>query len=196
MGSSNRFPERSGPRSQGQTRLWRGRFACPLPVDAGVSRPAQQADVGQHLRRELPALLDPAQSGCRLEHLQVCPAIDQTELGEIAALDPSTAGDVTAPLERRGLVRRSGQGPRGVCDLTTQGALVLDQVSPHVANAQRLLVDADGARAGATFAPAVKNERGEQAPLYPPRSPAAAASWRCRARRAATSASVKPQADG
>lgn len=78
--------------------------------------------------------------------LRLCPAIDQTELGEIAALDPSTAGDVLARLERRGLVQRHEQGQRRVCDLTTQGALLLDQVTPHVTNAQRLLVGALTAR--------------------------------------------------
>lgn len=74
--------------------------------------------------------------------LRLCPAIDQTELGEIAALDPSTTGDVMARLERRGLVQRDEQGQRRVCVLTKQGALLLDQVTPHVADAQRQLIGA------------------------------------------------------
>jgi MarR family transcriptional regulator, lower aerobic nicotinate degradation pathway regulator len=78
--------------------------------------------------------------------LRLRPAIDQTELGEIAALDPSTTGDVMARLERRSLVRRDEQGQRRVCNLTTQGALLLDQVTPRVAEAQRQLVGALTAR--------------------------------------------------
>jgi DNA-binding MarR family transcriptional regulator len=72
--------------------------------------------------------------------LRLRPAIDQTELGEFAALDPSTAGDVIARLERRGLLQRHEQGQRRVCELTHEGALLLDQVTPLVANAQRRLV--------------------------------------------------------
>lgn len=74
--------------------------------------------------------------------LSLRPAIDQTELGEVAALDPSTAGDVIARLERRGLVHRHEQGQRRLCDLTAQGLLLLDRVASHVANAQRQLVGA------------------------------------------------------
>lgn len=64
------------------------------------------------------------------------PEIDQTELGEIAALDPSTAGDVIQRLERRGLLRRQEQGQRRICDLTADGAALLAQVTPLVAAAQ------------------------------------------------------------
>src|ERR1700730_12956123 len=64
---------------------------------------------------------------------------DQTELGEIAALDSSTAGDVIARLERRGLLQRHEQGQRRVCDLTVQGAALLDQATPLVAEAQALV---------------------------------------------------------
>jgi DNA-binding MarR family transcriptional regulator len=69
--------------------------------------------------------------------LRLRPGIDQTELGEIAALDPSTAGDVIQRLERRGLVQRQEQGQRRVCDLTADGAALLRQVTPLVAAAQR-----------------------------------------------------------
>lgn len=69
--------------------------------------------------------------------LRLRPGIDQTELGEIAALDPSTAGDVIQRLERRGLVQRQEQGQRRVCDLTADGATLLSRVTPLVAAAQR-----------------------------------------------------------
>ncbi|MGB6538515.1 MAG: MarR family transcriptional regulator [Xanthobacteraceae bacterium] len=72
--------------------------------------------------------------------LRLRPAIDQTEVGEIAGLDPSTMGDVIARLERRGLLQRHEQGQRRVCDLTAAGTLLLDQVTPRVVNAQRRLV--------------------------------------------------------
>jgi DNA-binding MarR family transcriptional regulator len=69
--------------------------------------------------------------------LRLRPGIDQTELGDIAALDPSTAGDVIQRLERRGLVQRQEQGQRRVCDLTGNGAALADEVTPLVAAAQR-----------------------------------------------------------
>lgn len=71
--------------------------------------------------------------------LRFKPGIDQTELGEIAALDPSTAGDVVQRLERRGLVQRHGQGQRRICDLTNEGSTLLDQVTLRIADAQRLV---------------------------------------------------------
>lgn len=72
--------------------------------------------------------------------LRLRPGGDQSELGEIAALDPSTMGDVLQRLERRGLVRRREQAQRRLCELTAQGSVLLDQVMPLVANAQRRLV--------------------------------------------------------
>jgi len=71
--------------------------------------------------------------------LRLKPGIDQTELGEIAALDLSTTGDVIQRLERRGLVQRQEQGQRRICDLTGAGLTLLDEVTPRVANAQRLI---------------------------------------------------------
>ncbi len=73
--------------------------------------------------------------------LRLRPEIDQTELGEIAALDSSTAGDVLARLERRGLVRRHEQAQRRVCDLTSDGSLLLDRVTASVTNAQQRLLE-------------------------------------------------------
>jgi len=72
--------------------------------------------------------------------LRLKPGIDQTELGEIAALDPSTVGDVIQRLERRGLVQRQEQGQRRICDLTGEGSALLGQVTPRVADAQRLVL--------------------------------------------------------
>lgn len=69
--------------------------------------------------------------------LHLRPGIDQTELGEIAALDPSTTGDVIQRLERRGLVQRQEQGQRRVCGLTADGGTLLGQVTPRVVAAQR-----------------------------------------------------------
>jgi len=74
--------------------------------------------------------------------LRFKPGIDQTELGEIAALDPSTAGDVIQRLERRGLLQRREQGQRRICDLTDEGLVLLEQVSPLVVAAQSLLLSA------------------------------------------------------
>ena len=74
--------------------------------------------------------------------LRFRPGIDQTELGEIAALDPSTAGDVIQRLERRKLLQRQEQGQRRICDLTADGMALLEKVSPRVAAAQGLILEA------------------------------------------------------
>jgi DNA-binding MarR family transcriptional regulator len=71
--------------------------------------------------------------------LRLKQGIDQTELGEIAALDLSTTGDVIQRLERRGLVQRQEQGQRRICGLTVEGLKLLDQVTPRVSAAQRLV---------------------------------------------------------
>jgi MarR family transcriptional regulator, lower aerobic nicotinate degradation pathway regulator len=81
-----------------------------------------------------------------LNILHLRPAIDQAELGDVAALDPSTAGDVLQRLERRGLVHRHEQGQRRICDLTTDGMALLRQVTPQVTAAQRRLLAALTAR--------------------------------------------------
>jgi MarR family transcriptional regulator, lower aerobic nicotinate degradation pathway regulator len=78
--------------------------------------------------------------------LYLRPGIDQAELGDVAALDPSTAGDVLQRLERRGLVQRHEQGQRRICDLTTDGMALLRQVTPRVTAAQRRLLAALTAR--------------------------------------------------
>ena len=73
--------------------------------------------------------------------LRLHPAIDQTELGDFATLDLSTAGEVIQRLERRGLLQRQEEGQRRLCDLTADGAALLaDQVTPRVADAQRGLL--------------------------------------------------------
>jgi len=69
--------------------------------------------------------------------LRLHPAIDQTELAELASLDSSTAGEVIQRLERRGLLRRQEEGQRRVCELTADGAALLAEVTPRVADAQR-----------------------------------------------------------
>jgi DNA-binding MarR family transcriptional regulator len=74
--------------------------------------------------------------------LRFKPGIDQTELGEIAALDPSTAGDVIQRLERRKLLQRREQGQRRLCNLTAEGFGLLEKVSPLVVAAQSLILDA------------------------------------------------------
>jgi DNA-binding MarR family transcriptional regulator len=74
--------------------------------------------------------------------LRFRPGIDQTELGEIAALDPSTAGDVIQRLERRELLQREEQGQRRLCNLTAEGLALLEKVSPLVVAAQSLVLDA------------------------------------------------------
>lgn len=74
--------------------------------------------------------------------LRFKPGIDQTELGEIAALDPSTAGDVIQRLERRKLLQRQEQSQRRICNLTAEGLALLEKVSPLVVAAQSLILDA------------------------------------------------------
>jgi len=74
--------------------------------------------------------------------LRFKPGIDQTALGEIAALDPSTAGDVIQRLERRNLLQRQEQGQRRICNLTAEGVALLERVSPLVVAAQSLILDA------------------------------------------------------
>ena len=74
--------------------------------------------------------------------LRFKPGIDQTELGEIAALDPSTAGDVIQRLERRKLLERQEQGQRRICNLTAEGLSLLEKVSPLVVGAQSLILNA------------------------------------------------------
>jgi DNA-binding MarR family transcriptional regulator len=74
--------------------------------------------------------------------LRFRPDIDQTELGEIAALDPSTAGDVIQRLERRELLQRQERGQRRICNLTAEGLALLEKVSPLVVVAQSLILDA------------------------------------------------------
>ena len=78
--------------------------------------------------------------------LYLRPGLDQAELGDVAALDPSTAGDVIQRLERRGLVQRQEQGQRRICDLTADGTALLRQVTPLVTTAQRRLLVALTAR--------------------------------------------------
>jgi DNA-binding MarR family transcriptional regulator len=67
--------------------------------------------------------------------------IDQTELGELAGLDPSTIGDVIQRLQRRGLLRRNEQGHRRICHLTSAGTALLEHITPLVAQAQKLTLD-------------------------------------------------------
>ena len=86
-----------------------------------------------------------------LSILRFRPGIDQTELGEIAALDPSTVGDVIQRLERRGLLQRQEQGQRRICDLSGEGRTLLEQVTPRVADAQRFVLGELTAREQAQF---------------------------------------------
>jgi DNA-binding MarR family transcriptional regulator len=66
--------------------------------------------------------------------------IDQTELGEIAGLDPSTVGDVIQRLQRRGLLRRDEHGLRRLCHLTAEGSAMLEQITPLVAQSQQRIL--------------------------------------------------------
>jgi MarR family transcriptional regulator, lower aerobic nicotinate degradation pathway regulator len=68
--------------------------------------------------------------------LNARPGVDQTEFGELAGLDASTTGDVIQRLEKRGLLSRSEDGNRRICNLTPDGCDVLDQLRPVVAAAQ------------------------------------------------------------
>jgi DNA-binding MarR family transcriptional regulator len=69
--------------------------------------------------------------------LKACPLIDQTELGDYAGLDSSTTGDVIQRLARRGLLSRSEDGNRRICDLTAQGLELVNEMTPRVLDAQK-----------------------------------------------------------
>ncbi len=75
-----------------------------------------------------------------LSILRFRPGIDQTEIGEIAGLDPSTIGDVVQRLQRRSLLRRDEQGLRRLCHLTPQGIALLERITPLVAQAQQRIL--------------------------------------------------------
>ncbi len=72
--------------------------------------------------------------------LRLRPGIDQTELGELAGLDPSTAGGVIQRLQRAGLLQRTGKGNRRICHLTSAGATLLQRIAPLVAAAQQRIL--------------------------------------------------------
>jgi DNA-binding MarR family transcriptional regulator len=71
-----------------------------------------------------------------LSILNARPALDQTELAEIAGLDATTTGGVLQRLEARGLISRSDVGNRRVSSLTCDGLELLAQLHPAVAKAQ------------------------------------------------------------
>jgi DNA-binding MarR family transcriptional regulator len=75
-----------------------------------------------------------------LSILRLQPGIDQTELGEVAGLDPSTVGDVIQRLARRGLLRRDEQGQRRICALTAAGSALVERITPLVAQAQQRIL--------------------------------------------------------
>lgn len=75
-----------------------------------------------------------------LSILRSRPGIDQTELGDIAGLDPSTAGGVIQRLQRRSLLQRSDKGHRRICHLTSEGAALLKRITPLVAAAQQRIL--------------------------------------------------------
>lgn len=122
-----------------------GSLAAFLSMPGYLVRRSKQMSTTIFAENCRPFAITPIQFAV-LTILRLRPASDQTELGEMAALDPSTTGDVMARLQRRGLVQRREQGPRRVCNLTTQGAVLLDRVTPHVGDAQRRLVGALTAR--------------------------------------------------
>jgi len=122
-----------------------GSLAALLSMPGYLVRRSKQMSTGRFAENCRDFGITPIQFTA-LTILRLRPEIDQTELGEIAALDPSTAGDVIARMERRGLVQRHERGQSRVCKLTPQGARLLDQVTPHVVEAQRQLVGSLTAR--------------------------------------------------
>jgi DNA-binding MarR family transcriptional regulator len=75
-----------------------------------------------------------------LSVLHFRPGVDQTELGELAGLDPSTAGGVIQRLQSRGLLRRSEHGQRRICHLSSEGVAILNRIAPLVKAAQERIL--------------------------------------------------------
>lgn len=71
-----------------------------------------------------------------LKVVQIHPDIDQSEAGELTALDASTVGQVIARLRKRGLLATRRHGKRRLTSLTAEGATLLRALDPLVAAAQ------------------------------------------------------------
>jgi DNA-binding MarR family transcriptional regulator len=72
-----------------------------------------------------------------LKVVQLHPEVDQSEAGELTALDASTVGQVIARLRRRGLLATRRHGKRRLTSLTGEGEALLGALDPIVAAAQR-----------------------------------------------------------
>lgn len=71
------------------------------------------------------------------------PGIGQRELGELAALDKSTAADIVARLDRRGWLARRGDpsdGRRRLLELTDDGLTAIGELAPRLARVQDRLL--------------------------------------------------------
>lgn len=116
-----------------------GSLAAFLSMPGYLIRRSKQISTGVFAETCKDFSITPIQFAA-LTILRFQPDSDQTEVGDIAALDPSTAGDVIQRLERRGLIERHEEGQRRICNLTRAGTALLDQVTPLVAQAQRVVL--------------------------------------------------------
>jgi MarR family transcriptional regulator, lower aerobic nicotinate degradation pathway regulator len=101
--------------------------------------------------------------------LNACPMIDQTELGEYAALDSSTMGDVIQRLASRGLLKRSKLGNRSICSVTTRGASLVERMTPSVVEAQKRMLSALTSREQEQFLRLLSKLNGVTNNYYAPR---------------------------
>jgi DNA-binding MarR family transcriptional regulator len=117
--------------------------AGPLPdfvsMPGYLIRRSKQRSTGIFMEACLDTGITPIQFAA-LSVLQVRPGIDQTELGELSGLDPSTIGGVLQRLQRRGLLRRTEHGHRRICHLTSEGVTILNRIAPLVKAAQQRIL--------------------------------------------------------
>jgi DNA-binding MarR family transcriptional regulator len=112
-----------------------GRLPEFVSMPGYLIRRSKQRSTGIFMEACLDTGITPIQFAA-LSVLQVRPGIDQTELGELSGLDPSTIGGVLQRLQRRGLLRRTEHGHRRICHLTSEGLTILNRIAPLVKAAQ------------------------------------------------------------
>jgi DNA-binding MarR family transcriptional regulator len=117
-----------------------------MPLPEFVSQPgylirrSKQRSTGVFMDACKDACITPIQFAA-LSMLRERPGLDQTELGELAALDAATTAGVIQRLQRRGLLRRSADGNRRICHLTGEGAALLGRITPLVRAAQARILE-------------------------------------------------------
>ncbi len=70
------------------------------------------------------------------------PGLDQSEIGELAGLDTSTAADVLQRLEARGLILRRADGRRRASEVSPKGHELIATLRPKIEQAQTRILAA------------------------------------------------------